>query len=59
MTTTMLNKLCIYDHVSWSSCCLKDFVRKSSVGRGGGGKGWGQRSSYKRIVKFRVLLSNV
>ena len=30
------------------------------MGVGGGeGVGWGQRSSYKRIVKFRVLLSNV
>lgn len=39
MTTTMLNKLCIYDHVSLSSCCLKDFVRTSKGGRGGGDRG--------------------
>lgn len=55
MTTTMLNKLCIYDHVSLSSCCLKDFCKDKQGGEVGGG----QRSSYKGIVKFRALLSNV
>ena len=47
MTTTMLNKLCIYDHVSLSSCCLKDFVRTSKGGRGGGTEVFLQR--YRKV----------
>lgn len=37
MTTTMLNKLCIYDHVSLSSSCLKGFLLGQARGEGGGG----------------------